>query len=83
MFSKGDLNRIWLVLGAIDSLELATWVAITNVTKMPKSSVKDVLNKLIEGQVAGVVVEKQGTIYKIIKWNDFRQSVAKIFKNNT
>ena len=82
MFPKGNLNRVWLVLGALDALEKPTLVNITNAIGMPKASVNDVLIKLIDGQVAGVTVEKVNTEYKIIEWVSLKKGVKKIYKNN-
>ena len=82
MFPKGNLNRIWLVLGALDALEKPTLVNITNAIGMPKASVNDVLIKLVDGQVAGVTVEKVKTEYKIIEWVNLKKEVKKIYKNN-
>lgn len=82
MFPKGNLNRIWLVLGALDALEQPTLTNITKATGMPKASVNDVLIKLCEGQVAGVTIEKQGTEYVIVEWLDFRSKIAQIYNEN-
>lgn len=82
MFPKGNLNRIWLVLGALDALEKPTLVNITNAIGMPKASVNDVLIKLVDGQVAGVTVEKVNTEYKIIEWVNLKKEVKKIYKDN-
>ena len=83
MFPKGNLNRIWLVLGALDDLEKPTLVNISKATGMPKASVNDLLIKLIEGQVAGVTVEKIDTTYKITQWLNLKKEVKKIYKNNS
>ena len=83
MFPKGNLNRIWLVLGALDALDKPTLVNITSAIGMPKASVNDVLIKLIEGQVAGVTVEKINTEYKIIEWLSLKKEVKKIYKENS
>lgn len=82
MFPKGNLNRIWLVLGALDALEKPTLVNITNAIGMPKASVNDILIKLVDGQVAGVTVEKVNAEYKIIEWLNIRKEVKQIYKNN-
>lgn len=82
MFPKGNLNRIWLVLGALDALEKPTLLNITNAIGMPKASVNDVLIKLMDGQVAGVTVEKTNTEYKIIEWTSLKKEVKKIYENN-
>lgn len=83
MFPKGDINRVWLVLGALDSLEKTTLVNIANVIGMPKSTVNDVLIKLVKGQVAGVTVIKVKAEYKITEWLNFRNEVRKIYIDNT
>jgi hypothetical protein len=83
MYPKGDLNRIWLVLGAIDALERATLLNITIGTGMPKSSVNDVLKRLLSGQVAGVCIKKEGAVYSIESWADFRLSIKEIFDENS
>ena len=82
MFPKGNLNRVWLVLGALDALDKPTLVNITKATGMAKSSVNDVLIKLVEGQAAGVSVEKIGTQYKVTEWLDTRKEVNKIDKKS-
>jgi len=82
MFPKGNLNRVWLVLGALDALEKPTLVNITNAIGMPKASVNDVLIKLVDGQVAGVTIKKVNTEYKIVEWLNIRKEVKKIYKDN-
>lgn len=78
-YPRGHLNRVWLVLGAIDALESPTLVSITNATGFPKPTVNDALKKLLEGQVAGVSVEKQGTKYHITQWSDTRKAVSELY----
>ncbi len=82
MFPKGNLNRVWLVLGALDALEKPTLINITNAIGMPKASVNDVLKKLVDGQVAGVTVEKVNSEYKITEWLNVRKEIKKIYKDN-
>ncbi|MEH6454842.1 MAG: hypothetical protein V7749_00840 [Cocleimonas sp.] len=83
MYPKGNLNRIWLVLGAIDSLEKATLVNISQSIDMPKGSVNDVLKKLINGQVAGVKVKKEGAVYLVEEWLEFRLAIKCIFEKHS
>lgn len=78
-YPRGHLHRVWLVLGAIDALESPTLVNITNATGFPKPTVNDALKKLIDGQVVGVSVEKQGAEYRIAQWLDIRQSVSDLY----
>lgn len=83
MFPKGDLNRIWVVLGAIDCLDNPTLANITKSVGMPKSSVSDAIKKILSGQVAGVTLEKSGSEYRIKEWSDFRVKVNEIYSQNT
>lgn len=80
MLARGDLNRLWLVLGAIDALEDATLVNITKVVNMPKATVNDSLKKLISGQIIGVKIEKENSKYTIIEWLDLKESVRSNYK---
>jgi len=82
MFPKGNLNRIWFVLGALDTLKKPTLVNITSATGIPKASVNDLLKKLTDGQVPGVTVKKINAEYKITEWLSIRKEVKNIFKNN-
>lgn len=83
MFQRGDLNRIWLVIGAIDNLENPTLVNIVKATSMPKPTVNDILKKLMNGQVPSITVEKEEAKYSISKWGNFRKEINLIFKENT
>lgn len=78
MYPRGHLHRIWLVLGAMDRLKSPTIVNIAKATGLPRPTVNDSLIKLMDGQVAGVTIEKIGFEYKITEWLEFRDSVAKI-----
>tara|TARA_B110000196_G_C21151582_1_gene670046 strand:+ start:516 stop:779 length:264 start_codon:yes stop_codon:yes gene_type:complete len=83
MFPRGDLNRIWLVIGAIDNLESATLVNIVKATGMPKPTINDILKKLLNGQVPSVIIVKNEAIYSIKEWGDFREEITKLFQNST
>ena len=82
MFPKGNLNRVWLVIGAINALEKPTLINISKSIGMPKGSVNDVIKKLLDGQVAGIEVEKLGAEYKIVRWLDLRTEIDKIYTKN-
>lgn len=83
MFPKNHLNRVWLVLGALDALDSPTLVNITKATGLPKATVNDTLKKLVDGQVLGVTVEKKDTEYRIIKWVDLQMSVRDFYRKVT
>jgi hypothetical protein len=69
-FKKGDIRRTWFVLGAVATLERPTLTTIVNETGLPKATVNDALNKLIEGQMPGLVVEKIGPVYSVTSWGE-------------
>ena len=83
MLSKGNLNRIWVVLGAIEALESPTLLNISNAVGMPRPSVNDVLKKLLDGQVAGVMVKKKNKEYVVVEWLDFKDEVSKVYKKHS
>lgn len=78
MLPKGHWHRIWLVLGAVDNLDNPTLSNIAAATKIPRASVYDTLEKIIEGQLVGVTIEKKGTQYVIVEWLDLRSSVSEL-----
>ena len=82
LLSKGNLNRIWLVVGAINNLSEPTLINITKAVGMPKPSVADILKKLLSEQVPWVQIEKIGSVYKIIKWSDSEEIINQLFKDN-
>lgn len=81
MDKRGDLHRLWYILGALDALGPCTVVQLCEVTSLCRSSVIDNLTKLLNGQVAGVTVVKEGRFYSIEKWTDFRTAVHHLYVN--
>ena len=82
LLSKGNLNRIWLVVGAINNLPEPTLINITNAVGMPKPSVADILKKLLSDQIPWILIEKKGSVYKIKKWSDSEKIINQLFKDN-
>ena len=68
---RGDLRRLWLILGAVDALERPSLVAIVEAVGMPKPTVSDALKKLMSGQVPGLKIVKNGPVYEIQEWGGF------------
>lgn len=65
-YPKGDLRRMLAVLGAIDSLESATLVKLTERTGIDKKTVTNLIEQAREQ--AGVVIDKSGAVYSIEDW---------------
>ena len=82
LLAKGNLNRIWLIIGAINNLSEPTLINISNAVGMPKPSVADILKKLLSGQVPWIRIEKNGSIYKIKKWFGSEKIINQLFKDN-
>ncbi len=79
---KGDMRRVWCVLGAIESLERATLTTLVSALGLPKSSINDVLKKLLSGQVPGLVITKQDAVYSVSEWGEIlkKNGVKKYYK---
>ena len=77
-FRKGDMRRIWFILGAIAKIERATLTTLVKETGMPKASINDVLNKLMEGQIPTLKISKHDAVYEIEDWGDLVNESAVI-----
>jgi hypothetical protein len=82
MFKKGNFKRICMVLGVLQRFESVHIVDISKLTDMPRSSVQDLLQKLIDGQVPGVKVSRQDSTYTLEEWSDFQKAVEALFTKN-
>lgn len=69
-FKKGDLRRLWFVLGAVAKLDRATLTTIVNATGMPKATVNDLLIKIMDGQIPTLELKKVGPVYSIEHWGE-------------
>lgn len=65
-----DLRRLWIILGAVITLERPTLVSIVKATSMPKGSVNDKLLRLMSEQVPGLQITKVGPVYSITSWSE-------------
>ncbi len=82
-FERQDLRRLWLVLGAIESLEVPTLTAISSKLDMQVSTVQKVIDRINSEQLPGVrVIVTQGT-YRIKSWGilDMNQTL-RFYLNN-
>lgn len=65
-YPKGDLRRMLLVLGAIDTVPQATLVKVAMRTGLDKKTVSSLIRQALEQ--AHVSIEKTGPIYTIVSW---------------
>ena len=70
---KGDYRRLIMVLAVLALKEQATASQIAELTGFPRSTVFDVLTKLLEGQFTGLILTKNKKYYHVIQWSDFLQ----------
>lgn len=66
LYPKGDLRRMLVVLGVIGALERPTLVSVANWTGLDKKTVSRLIDQAVTQ--AGVVVEKEGPVYRITAW---------------
>lgn len=69
-FKKGDMRRMWFVLGAVATHDRPTLTTIVNETGLPKASVNDLLNKAMEGQIPTFEMVKLDAVYQIKNWGE-------------
>lgn len=65
-YPKGDLRRMLSVLAAIDTITDATLLKLVARTGIDKKTVTMLVQQAIEQ--AGVRVEKDGAVYRLIDW---------------
>lgn len=65
-YAKGDLRRMLVVLSAVDALDNATMVTIGKHVGLDKRTVVHLLEQA--STQAGVQIDKQGAIYRIVEW---------------
>lgn len=64
------MRRTWFILGAVAQLNRPTLTTIVEATGLPKASVNDTLNKVMDNQIPGLILEKNGAVYSIINWGE-------------
>lgn len=67
-FKRGDPRRILFVLATVEVLERPTLTTLVEETGYPKASVNDMLNKILNGQIPGIKLIKNGPVYSIQSW---------------
>jgi len=65
-----DLRRLWIILGAVITLDRPTLVSIVKATSIPKASVNVKLLRLMSEQVPGLEITKDGPVYSITSWSE-------------
>ncbi len=79
MYPKGDMRRIWHIIGAVECLERATLTTIVQATGIPKASVDDTLKKIMYEQIPGFMLIKDGPVYTITSWGILKKKELKDF----
>jgi len=83
MYKKGDMRRIWIVIGAVECLERPTLTTIVKATGLAKASIDDTLKKLMSDQIPGFSLVKDGPVYSIEEWGLLKKKELKVFYLNT
>ncbi|MCV6588717.1 MAG: hypothetical protein OIF57_06770 [Marinobacterium sp.] len=87
MYPKGNLNRLWLILGAVDALDHPSLEQISRQTQLPYATVDNQLKKLARDEIPGLQISKTRGTYAIDAWgilnpagirNFYRHAVANI-----
>lgn len=81
-FQKGDMRKVWLILGALVHVKKPTALSISNEIGLPRSTVMDILEKIASGQIPGMVLTKEGSVYVIQEWGELinKREVTKFYK---
>jgi hypothetical protein len=80
---KGDMRKVWFVLGAVATLDRPTLTTIVNATGLAKPTVYDALNKIIGGQIPTLEMVKSDAVYSIENWGDLVNKKGVISYFNT
>ncbi len=84
-FSRGDMRKVWLVLGALLQTKPATALSIAACVGLPRTTVVDILGKITSGQIPGMILTKEGSVYVIHEWGELisKREVIKFYKGAT
>lgn len=66
LYTKGDLRRMLMVLGAIDAEPGITVARIAALTRLARKTVDVLIRQAVEQ--AAVVIEKRGSGFQIVEW---------------
>jgi hypothetical protein len=80
---KGDMRKVWFVLGAVATLDRPTLTTIVNATGLAKPTVYDALNKIIGGQIPTLEMVKSDAVYSVENWGDLVNKKGVISYFNT
>lgn len=73
-YGKGDIRRLFVLLAAIDQLERPTLVNLVNLTGHNKGTIAVDIEKI--GVQLGVVIAKNGPIYRIEDWGAILKKIG-------
>ncbi len=82
-FERQDLRRLWLVLGAIESLDQPTLTSISAKLEMQVSTVQKVIDRINSEQLPGVRVIVAHGVYSIKSWGILEMNkIVRFYLNN-
>lgn len=68
-YKKGSYNRMWAVLSVLAYKKgQTTLMEVSELTGFPRSSAEDILKKILDNQVPGLVMKREGTSFTIEDW---------------
>ncbi len=81
-FSRGDMRKVWLVLGALLRIKEPTAISIAAGIGLPRTTVIDILDKISSGQIPRMILSKEGSVYVIEEWGDLinKKEVLKYYR---
>lgn len=69
---KGSYNRLWAVLAALAYKNgKATLKQLSDLSGLPRSSIEDVLKKVLDAQVPELVIERENATFIVVEWGEF------------
>jgi hypothetical protein len=69
-FDRSSFNRLWIVLGALALThnKRPTLHELTQLTGMPRSTTESILIKIQKGEVPGLILDRDGSIFIVKDW---------------
>ena len=67
---KGSYNRLWVVLATLAYKEgnATTLKELSELSGLPRSSTEDILNKVLDGQIPGMLLKRHSATFTVIEW---------------
>lgn len=81
-FSHGDMRKVWLILAVFLQKNPPTAITISDATGISRTTVIDILKKIMTGQIPGMAIRKEGSKYVMEQWGSFinRSEISRYYK---